>query len=167
MDNRSSQSSAETSDGGIDLATYLPYLIHRLGAWTSPRRALRQADGRVVRLREWRMLLVIAAHGRLTSADVGYLTGMDSGSTTRALQVLIDDGLVASELCVHDRRRSWLTLTERGTVVYGELATSRAAYNDLLLAVLSPDEREVLLDGLKRLQYRAEELDHTPVTPGK
>lgn len=143
----------------FDLNSYLPYLIHRLGAWTSPRRALRCANGKVVRLREWRMLLVIAAHGRLTGADVGYLTGMDSGATTRAVQALLDDGLIVSQLCTQDRRRAWLTLTAQGVAVYDELASQRTAYNERLLEVLSPAERTALLASLRHLQMRAEQLD--------
>lgn len=149
----------EAASPRSDLDSYLPYLIHRLGAWTSPRRALRRADGKVIRLREWRMLLVIAAHGRLTGADVGYLTGMDSGSTTRAVQALIDDKLIVSDVCTQDRRRSWLTLTPLGVAVHAELASRRMAYNERLLSVLSPSERDTLLTSLHRLQKHAEALD--------
>lgn len=77
---------------------------------------------------------------------------------------LIDDieerGLVERRRNPHDRRAHALHLTPKGRKLYDRAVEAATAYEDRLCAALSPDEREQLLNLLRRL---AVTIDPAPV----
>jgi DNA-binding MarR family transcriptional regulator len=140
----------------INLDRFLPYRIHRLWARTSSPRITTLRSGAAIRVREWRVLLVLAAFGPLTNSEIAESVSMDTGTTTRAVKDLLKAGLVAVRTHTSDRRRRVVTLTPAGAAAHDEVAPLRAAFSDRLLDGLSPPEQDILFALIAKLEAQAE-----------
>ena len=136
----------------VDMERFLPYRIHRLWALTSSPRNTTLSNGHSIRVREWRVLLVLAAFGPLTNSEIAEAVSMDHGTTTRAIKDLVRAGLVAVRTHSSDRRRRVVTLTKEGAKAHDEVAPQRVAFSEKLLACLNAKEQAALFDLIGTLE---------------
>lgn len=86
---------------------------------------VQQASG--LNLSQWRVLAAVADKPGRTSAEVVRITPMDKAIVSRAVRVLIDEGLLRREASQNDGRRSYLRLTDNGWTVYERIVLALTA----------------------------------------
>jgi DNA-binding MarR family transcriptional regulator len=99
---------------------------------------------------QWRLICVLAEGGALTQGQLVSKTVMDKVMVSRAAQGLLRRHLVSRTEHHADARSHVLALSAQGQRLYAEIAPLALAYEQALIAGLSPDE----VDGLKRLLSR-------------
>jgi DNA-binding MarR family transcriptional regulator len=90
---------------------------------------------------EWRLVAVLGRFGPLSANEVGERTAMDKVRVSRAVQRLVERGLVERTTDAADRRRSVLVLSAEGSAVRAEIAPLALDIERRLLAPLSPADR--------------------------
>src|SRR6185436_6670282 len=80
---------------------------------------------------------------------------VDPDKVTRAMDRLVDNGLVARKVDGEDRRRVVLTLTARGRRVYTEIDNVRRAVEQKSLSVLTKDELARFNAAMDKLEAQA------------
>ena len=81
-------------------------------------------------------------------------SAMDKVAVSRAVESLLERGLLHREVHDSDRRRSVLELSEAGRKVHAEVAPLALAYERDLLAPLDEAERALFAGMLQRLGER-------------
>jgi len=103
----------------------------------------------------WKALSMIGAFGPISSGSVARRSSMDPDKVTRAVDQLVDKGLVARKVDPEDRRRVVLTLTARGKRAFTEIDGMRRQVDVEFLSVLSESERRNLFAALDKLELQA------------
>lgn len=88
---------------------------------------------------------------RMSQSSLMAQLELTSGTVSVRLDRLSKAGIIAREPDPDDRRGSLVTLTDRGTRLFDEMAPAHLANEDLLLSALSAEERDTLADLLRRL----------------
>lgn len=139
----------------LDLEHFLPYRLSVLSNTVSSALAGAYARRFGLTIPQWRVIAVLARSPGLSAAGVAERTAMDKVAVSRAVTGLVRAGRVRRALAAADRRRSVLSLTARGTQVYGRIIPLALAYERRLLAELSPAEQSQFDALLSRLQKRS------------
>jgi len=148
----------------LDLETFLPYRLSVLSNRISNAIARVYARRFGLSIPEWRLIAVLGRFGPLSANGVAGRTYMDKVRVSRAVQRLLDRGLVERAIDGADRRRSILRLSPDGAAIRAEVAPLALDIESRLLAVLSPADRADLDRILKLLDARADTfLDGRPV----
>jgi DNA-binding MarR family transcriptional regulator len=143
----------------INFSTYLPIVLRKLYLATRMSRDNRLESGRKIRVREWRVLMIIAEVGQASSAEVAKIGLSDTGSIARAVAPLLKEGLLIARTPKADRRKQVLALTAEGARAYDQLARQRLDLMEKVMSALHNSERKTLFALLQRLQERAEEIN--------
>jgi DNA-binding MarR family transcriptional regulator len=143
----------------IDFSTYLPIVLRKLYLATRMSRDNPLGSGRKIRVREWRVLMIIAEVGQASSAEVAKIGLSDTGSIARAVAPLLKEGLLVARTPKADRRKQVLALTAEGVRAYNQLAQQRLDLMERVMSALHKSERKTLFTLLQRLQERAEEIN--------
>jgi DNA-binding MarR family transcriptional regulator len=139
----------------LDLEHFLPYRLSVLSNTVSAALAGAYARRFGLTIPQWRVIAVLARSPGLSAAGVAQRTAMDKVAVSRAVTGLVRAGRVRRALAAADRRRSVLSLTARGRLVYGRIIPLALAYERRLLAELSPAEQSQFNALLSRLQQRS------------
>jgi DNA-binding MarR family transcriptional regulator len=89
---------------------------------------------------------------RLRPSDFSGALMITSSGTTKRLDRLEQEGLIAREPDPHDRRGTLIALTDAGRELIDGVTAAHLANERRLLAVLTKDEQEQLADLLRALQ---------------
>ena len=103
----------------------------------------------------WRTLSLIGRYEPIHPSRIAERTSVDPDKVTRAVDRLVDGGLVARKVDGIDRRRSVLTLTARGRRVFREIDQVRRAVEEKFLSVLSKDELRAFNAVMDKLEAQA------------
>lgn len=121
--------------------------------------------GHGVTRREWRLLLVLAQHGAMSSSDLTRAAQLEWGLVSKSVGRLQTKGLISRTPKPNDRRSVLIELTEKGTLVYQQVFPKVIDINRTLLTVLSDAQLEQLDTILSLLQQRVDDpawLDDLP-----
>jgi DNA-binding MarR family transcriptional regulator len=140
----------------LDLDRFLPYRVRKLAAAISSPKSV-EFNGKPVRAREWRVLLVLACFGPMTIKEASQRSVMDAASTTRAVQNLLSLGLVATRTHKSDRRKQIVTLTPEGAHVHDEIAPQRQAFSREVMSGLTPEEQNLFFELIDRIERTLDE----------
>ena len=112
-----------------------------------------------VTIAEWRVMLTLAAEPGVSAAEITNRWAIEKMAVNRAIQRLVDNGHVSRIRDPDDRRSYQLALTAKGNKLY-EKITPQAdkRYNELISAV-SEDELNTMVEALRKMIRRAEELN--------
>lgn len=135
----------------LDLDHFLPYRLSVLSNRISADIAGFYHERFGLSVTEWRAMAVLGRYPGASGMDITERTAMDKVAVSRAVNALIDRGLVQREFDQSDRRRSVLTLTERGLAVYDEIAPLALRLEASLLSSLDAGERDLLWKLLDKL----------------
>ena len=102
-------------------------------------------------LMEWRVLAILAAEPGATPGRVIAFTKVNKSVVSRAVNALLQKGLIARESAPDHGLRTHLHLTEAGHVVHDRGIGSRLKAEEQLLADLGPDDRDRLVQALRQL----------------
>jgi DNA-binding MarR family transcriptional regulator len=140
----------------LDLETFLPYRLSVLSNRISNAIARVYARRFGLSIPEWRLIAVLGRFGPLSANGVAGRTYMDKVRVSRAVQRLLDRGLVERTTDAADRRRSILQLSPEGAAIRAEVAPLALDIESRLMAVLSPTDRADLDRILKLLDASAD-----------
>lgn len=102
--------------------------------------------------------------GGLTQRDMAEVCGLDAPTLSRALDRLVEEGLVSREPHKSSRRANLITLTPAGKIKAAEVAKCFRAMDDTLCWGFSDEEMEGLLSYLRKLR---ENMDGSWDLPGE
>lgn len=135
----------------MKLETYFPYLLAATAESFS--RKLVEVYGRTYGLsrEEWRLLLLLADAGELSSLELAKRTTLDKVQVSRAAQKLEDKGLISRSVPASDRRLRVYTCSEAGQTLFSEVFPSVQTQANAILENMTAEDRENLEKGLKAL----------------
>ena len=111
---------------------------------------------------EWRLLLLLAEAGQLTSLELSQRTSLDKVQISRASRKLSNKGLITRTISRKDRRLRIYACTDEGQQLFNTVLPQVQACADKMLDGLSTQEREALDVGLAALTRSVRE--HGPAT---
>lgn len=135
----------------LRLDNFLPYRLSVLSNAVSRKIADMYEREFDISIWQWRILAVLGESEGITSTEVAARTLMDKPAVSRATSSLIERGLVTRTSDTADRRKSALGLSTAGREVYNAVIPRALAYEQELLAALSPEDAEALHGLLTRL----------------
>lgn len=146
-------------ENAFDLEFYLPYRIHLLalrvgfvGEGTGGKAFdVNSADDELLRVREWRLLLLLASLGPMSSSEIADRSKMEKATVTRATKELRNQGLITAKASKSDGRKSYITLTQKGAELYDKLAEQRQRQVNAIESCLSKSEIETFYKILNKL----------------
>jgi DNA-binding MarR family transcriptional regulator len=136
-------------------------LLHRL--W----RALRPGSKLATRIveerhgithREWGLIGMLAQIGEIRPSELSERMKLDRVRTSRALRGLFDKALVERRQDTDDRREVHVQLSAAGRQLYEDVFPRIADLNTGLLDGLDERHHDVLLECLRRVELRSQEL---------
>jgi len=136
----------------ISLHEFLPYRIHLLSAKIAHPADVELASGKVIRARDWRVILQLASRGPMTNRELATMVGLDAANITRVVQNLGELGFVTTRVSATDRRKQIISLTAEGAAAHDIIAPTRKQVGDELLECFSPNERKKFFDLLNKLE---------------
>ncbi len=129
------------TDDMLKLGEFLPYRLSVLTNKMS--RSLTKIYEQQYNLSptEWRVVAVLAQQADLSAAEVAERTAMDKFSISRAIKKLLANGRLKRHFSEEDRRRSVLSLTKNGFIIYEQIVPKALAYEANLLKNLTQNEQ--------------------------
>jgi DNA-binding MarR family transcriptional regulator len=106
----------------------------------------------------WKLLSVIEYFGPLSASEAGAHTSLEPAKVTRGIDALAQQRLVLRREDPADRRRTILTLSEKGRRLPDKVAQVSRALERELLSVLTPSERSMLYRTLDKLERRSSDI---------
>ncbi len=137
------------------LRNFLPYRLSVLSNRISQAIADRYEEKFSLSLPEWRMIAVLGEESDLSAAEVSQRTAMDKVAVSRAVKNLLATGRLGRHFSDDDRRRSVLSLSDKGREVYQKVLPLALSYEAMLLSGLSAKEQkflDIILDKLDDIQ---------------
>lgn len=148
---RSTPPTSTAPAAAIDLDRYVPayftWIANKLSRGAS-QHYLAAFD---VGIESWRVLVMLAIEGPVSAQTVSRVIGMDKASVSRCFKSMQARGLVTIGLDANDGRLRIATLTPKGRAIHDQIRGIALERERALLAVLTPAERETLIDLLHRL----------------
>ena len=138
---------SDDGDAGLKLDGYLPYRLSVASNAVSDLIARAYQDRFGLTVPQWRLICVLSEDGALTQGQLVARTVMDKVTVSRAAQGLLRRHLVSRSDHHADGRSHVLQLSAQGMRLYAEIAPLALAYEQALIAGLSPEE----VEGVKRL----------------
>jgi DNA-binding MarR family transcriptional regulator len=142
----------------LDLGGYVPYFLTAISnTWSrSSSRLYLERFG--VGVTEWRVMSQLAIEPAIAAQRICEVIGLDKGAVSRSVAALVAAGHVTERPNRRDARRQVLSLTPRGYALHARLIALATARERMMLADLSPQEREQLIDLLRRVHAKLPEL---------
>jgi len=100
---------------------------------------------------EWRVMAVLGVSCGVAAAFVAEKTAMDKVAVSRAINNMIDSGLISRSFADDDRRRSELNLSNLGKKTYDKIVPLVQTYEKKVLDCLSSSEQKELDKILRKL----------------
>ena len=104
-----------------------------------------------VNVTEWRIMSLLAIEPGIPASRICHVIGFDKGPVSRTLAGLEKRGLVSIRTDPNDGRTHSISLTAKGRTTHDRVIVAALERERRLLSCLSKDEREVLIDLLRRL----------------
>src|SRR3954454_21288141 len=104
-----------------------------------------------VNVTEWRIMSLLAIEPGIPASRICHVIGFDKGPVSRTLSVLQKRGLVTIRTAPDDGRTHSISLTAKGRATHDRVIVAALERERRLLSCLKKDEREVLIDLLRRV----------------
>ncbi|HEX7710757.1 MAG TPA: MarR family transcriptional regulator [Sphingomonadaceae bacterium] len=142
----------------IDLQGYFPFFLGTISnRWTTTSsRIYLEKFG--IGIGEWRVLASIHSFGTASSQEVVGLISMDASAVSRSMAKLEKQGLVEAVKGKFAGRTKPYQLTEKGRELYAEVQRVALGREDALLGGLSGDERRTLIELMRKVMNRLEDI---------
>lgn len=135
----------------IDLDRYVPgyltWISNKLSGGASQAYLAAFGTG----IETWRLLVLLAIERTLSAQYACRVIGMDKASVSRCFKRMHAEGLITMGLDPDDGRLRLASLTPKGQALHDEIRELALERERALLSPLSPGERSVLVDLLRRL----------------
>jgi len=154
------------SDTPLRLGRFLPYRLSFTSNLVSEMIASRYGALFGLSIPEWRLIAVIAEHGRISQQAICQITRMDKVTVSRAAIALSERELVTRSPHPDDKRSHLLALSDVGRDLYESIAPRAMAMESQIFACLTADEREGLAILLDRIDAHASAMIETGEAAG-
>jgi DNA-binding MarR family transcriptional regulator len=150
---RSAPAEIPDADDGptLDLNRYVPAFITFIANKLSNSATAHYQRNFGVSVTEWRIMSLLAIEPGIPASRICSVIGFDKGPVSRNLSVLQKRSLVAIRTAPDDGRTHAISLTARGRAIHDKVIVAAMERERRLLSCLKKDEREVLIDLLRRL----------------
>ena len=135
----------------LDLNRYVPAFITFIANKLSNSATAHYQRNFGVSVTEWRIMSLLAIEPGIPASRICSVIGFDKGPVSRNLSVLQKRGLVAIRTAPDDGRTHAISLTARGRAIHDKVIVAAMERERRLLSCLKKDEREILIDLLRRL----------------
>jgi DNA-binding MarR family transcriptional regulator len=135
----------------LDLERYVPAFVTFIANKLSRNATAFYQKQFGVNVTEWRIMSLLAIEPGIPASRICNVIGFDKGPVSRTLTLLQDRGLVAINTDPNDGRSHSISLTAKGRVTHDAVLVAALERERRLLACLEKDEREVLIDLLRRI----------------
>jgi DNA-binding MarR family transcriptional regulator len=144
---------AATGEPGLllDLERYVPAFITFIANKLSNSATVFYQKNFGVNVTEWRIMSLLAIEPGIPASRICHVIGFDKGPVSRTLSLLQKRGLVAIRTAPDDGRTHSISLTAKGRATHDKVIVAALERERRLLSVLRKDEREVLIDLLRRV----------------
>jgi len=136
----------------LRLESFLPYRLNRAAAVASRHFSTIYRNEFDLTVPEWRVLATLGQFGTSSAKEIGRHSAMHKTKVSRAVASLQQRRWVARAQDQHDRRIEHLSLTASGKAAFRRLAPKMLAFEEDLLARLTPAARADLVRGLAALE---------------
>lgn len=120
-------------------------------------RILKESAG--ISLSQWRVMVVIESHGKITPAEYARRTGFDKGLISRTVKRMIKEGLLSSDLSALDHRSHTIDITEKGSALFEKARPHMRHRQSQLLDALTVTERKILFTAFDKLELAMDNLE--------
>jgi DNA-binding MarR family transcriptional regulator len=135
----------------LDLERYVPAFVTFIANKLSRNATAFYQKKFGVNVTEWRIMSLLAIEPGIPASRICHVIGFDKGPVSRTLTLLQDRGLVAIKTDPNDGRSHSISLTAKGRATHDAVLVTALERERRLLACLEKDEREVLIDLLRRI----------------
>ena len=135
----------------LDLERYVPAFVTFIANKLSRNATAFYQKRFGVNVTEWRIMSLLAIEPGITASRICHVIGFDKGPVSRTLSMMQGRDLIAIKTDPHDGRSHSISLTPRGRAVHDQVIVAALERERQLLACLRKDEREVLIDLLRRI----------------
>ena len=135
----------------IDLNNYAPAYLTWIANKLSSGASQAYLAAFDVGIESWRVLVLLAIEGSISAQKACGIIGMDKASMSRCFKSMQARGFIELALDPQDGRARIATLTPAGRAMHDQIRDIAIARERVFLSVLTPAERKVLLDLLRRL----------------
>ena len=144
---------AATSETGLllDLDRYVPAFVTFIANKLSNSATVFYQRNFGVNVTEWRIMSLLAIEPGIPASRICQVIGFDKGPVSRTLAALQKRGLVAIRTAPDDGRSHAISLTARGRTIHDRVIVAALDRERRLLSCLDKDEREALIDLLRRI----------------
>ncbi|HYE50538.1 MAG TPA: MarR family transcriptional regulator [Azospirillaceae bacterium] len=142
----------------LELDTFLPYRLNVLAKRISRDLARRYEAQFGLSIPEWRVIAILGQRQPLSSNDIVERTQMDKAKVSRAVNRLVQAGLLERATHPEDQRLLRLSFTDAGRDLYDRLSPQALAWERQLLEALAPEEAAQLHALIDRLNSRLDEM---------
>ena len=141
-----------TADGPtLDLERYVPaYVTFIANKLSNSATAVYQRNFGI-NVTEWRIMTQLALEPGIPASRICQVIGFNKGPISRTLAVMQKRGLVTIRTDPNDGRTHSISLTAKGRGIHDKVIVVALEREKRLLSCLKADEREVLIDLLRRL----------------
>ncbi|QKC97437.1 MarR family winged helix-turn-helix transcriptional regulator [Mesorhizobium sp. NZP2298] len=136
----------------LELESFLPYRLYRLADAVSREFSRIYKDSHGLTRPEWRTLSGLGQRGTMTATELGEQSAMHKTKVSRAVAELERRRWLIRTPDENDRRVEHLRLTKAGLAAYREMVPLAKAFEQVLLAQLSADERTSIIKGILSLE---------------
>ena len=141
------------------LETFLTYRLARVQSKLNIQAARILRDHAGLTLTQWRIIAFLGELTSCTAAQMSRMSAMDKGLISRTIKTLSANGYISVTPDAHDNRALYLALTQAGREMYTRTIPRMQARQAALRSHLTPDEEEVLLRALGKLEGAADNPD--------
>jgi DNA-binding MarR family transcriptional regulator len=135
----------------LDLDRYVPAFITFIANKLSNSANGFYQKNFAVNVTEWRIMSLLAIEPGIPASRICHVIGFDKGPVSRTLAALQKRGLIAIRTDPNDGRSHSISLTARGRATHDKVIVAALERERRLLSCLDKDERERLIDLLRRL----------------
>jgi DNA-binding MarR family transcriptional regulator len=144
--------SAEAGNGPtLDLDRYVPAFVTFIANKLSNSATVLYQRQFGVNVTEWRIMSLLAIEPGIPASRICHVIGFDKGPVSRTLAALQKRGLVSIRTAPDDGRSHAISLTARGRATHDKVIVAALDRERRLLSCLNQDERENLIDLLRRI----------------
>ncbi|MCP5074153.1 MAG: MarR family transcriptional regulator [Rhodobacteraceae bacterium] len=143
----------------IPLPQMVTFRLSRLHAKVNAQstRILNKSAG--LSLSQWRIMVMIETHGKITPSEFVRLTKFDKGLVSRTVKGMITEGLLQTESSESDQRSHLLNMTAKGLELFETARPYMRVRQARLRDCLTEKERRILFQAFDKLEQATDDLD--------
>jgi DNA-binding MarR family transcriptional regulator len=135
----------------LDLERYVPAFVTFIANKLSRSATVFYQKHFGVNVTEWRIMSLLAIEPGIPASRICHVIGFDKGPVSRTLTMMQNRDLIAIATDPRDGRSHSISLTPKGRAIHDEVILAALERERRLLACLRKDEREILIDLLRRV----------------